>query len=343
MPIKSDERAVFPEKNPPERTRSDGEKSFQKLRYTIAGPTPGEYYGAGLFNLGEYSIENTKMYARRFAKEFLEPHFRAWLSGSEEPHEIHISLEGHSRGAVAAGQAVKKIHGWISAYAEANPQLKPYLDRIKFDLRLYDPVPWAVTDWHLKSCKLRNILNLNTTVVCSMAQNHTDFLFPLQHVKGARKLILTTQDHFMDFPRKDVTQTESFADGKDHRLGYYDPETGEMYRGSGLSEMPDGIYISDEKNRVVRITSYSQLTRLFGSVYGAESPQRIRGKYIHHMVRDWFVEHDLEMSFPDKRTREAETIRNELQPGPQSGPRPVRPRSIRSGEDLTGGEGRDEN
>lgn len=35
------------------------------------------------------------------------------------------------------------------------------------------------------------------------AQNHTDMIFPLQHIKGAKKLILTTQDHMMDFPYKD--------------------------------------------------------------------------------------------------------------------------------------------
>lgn len=289
----------------------DNNQSFQKLRYTIAGPWPGNFWGAGLFNLGEYSIENTRAYAKRFAREFLEPHFRAWLSGDEEPHDLRLSLEGHSRGAVAAGQAIKLIHQWAAAYAEEHPELKPLLKKhLKYDLRLYDPVPGMITDLHLKSCNLRDIPNLNATVICSMAQNHTDMLFPLQHIKGAKKLILTTQDHMMDFPYKDESQSEAFGDGKDHRLGYYDAETGEMYRGSGLGELPDGVYISDEKNRLVRITSYSQLTKLFKSIYQDESPQRIRGKYIHHMVRDWFVENNLEMSFPDRQTREKETLKN---------------------------------
>lgn len=291
-------------------------QNIQKLKYSLAGPSPDWSFLSGLFNLGSYSIESTRAKARDFAKQFLEPRFTAWLNGKENPEDIkdiYIGLMGHSRGAVAAGQAVKKIHEWIQEYANAHPEFRKLgLDKkIHYDLRLLDPVPGAITDLHLGSCNLRNIPNVNTTVICSMAQNHVDFVFPLQQIKGAKRIILTTTDHSIDQNIPDTSQETSFGDGKRHAGAYYDAETGEMYRGSGMGQMPEGIYISDEKHNLVRLTSYSQVSRLFNSVYGKESPQRIRAINIHKMVRDWFVENQLEMSFPDEKTRSMERTKNQ--------------------------------
>ncbi|MCR4724766.1 MAG: hypothetical protein K5772_04995 [Clostridia bacterium] len=56
----------------------DGSSSVKK-RYAIAGPTPDFPILLGIPNLGEYSVENSREYARRFAEDFLTPRFEsAW-------------------------------------------------------------------------------------------------------------------------------------------------------------------------------------------------------------------------------------------------------------------------
>ncbi|MBR0441037.1 MAG: hypothetical protein IJK25_03765, partial [Firmicutes bacterium] len=119
-------------------------------------------------------------------------------------------------------------------------------------------------------------------------------------------------DHMVDTNRVDASQMNILGDGKKHALGYYDAETGEMHRGSGLGELPDGIYVSDENHNLIRITSYSQVNDLFGTVYDKTSPQHVRCRRINKMVRDWFIENELEMSFPDERTRKLEEVKDDL-------------------------------
>ena len=119
-------------------------------------------------------------------------------------------------------------------------------------------------------------------------------------------------DHAFNTTLVDRTQQTTLGDRKKHAQGYYDAETGEMFRGSGLNELPDGIYIADEKMNLIRVTSYSQVKELFDTTYDKTSPQRIRARRIHKMVRDWFLENELEMSFPDEKTRTTEGIKNDM-------------------------------
>ena len=289
-----------------EYTDSQG-NTFEKKRYDIGGACPST---RGAINLGKNSIESLKSTTRDLTADFLKTHLDRWLAGTETPHDIHISLTGWSRGAVAAGQAAKKINAWLEAYKQKNQDIEKYLKHIKLDMVLRDPVPGFITNWHLSSCNLRNIPNLNTTVICTMAQEHFDMFFPLQQVKGAKKLILSVGEHKLDLEDVDKSQEEEAADGKQHQAGYFDAETGEVFRGSGLSELPDGVYISDDKRNLIRITSYSQIGKLMSSVYGKTSPQSSRATNIHKMVRDWFVENSLETGFADEKTRIAETANN---------------------------------
>ena len=291
-------------------------KTATKMRYAFAGPTP-DMPGIlrGLINLGEYSIENSRKYAKHYGAEFLGPRFDKWLSGKEEPKPIHIDISGHSRGAVSAGQAAKYIDEWVQSYIDAhpdNPKAKELKKYVHYDLRLYDPVPGMITNWHLGSCDLRKIPNVNCTVFCSLGIEAPDFAFPMQHVKGAKKVILTMTDHAINTNKVDVSQHNTFGDRKKHAQGYYDAETGEMHRGSGLNELPDGVYIADEKYNLIRVTSYSQVKELFDTTYDKTSPQRVRARRIHKMVRDWFIENELEMSFPDEQTRMTEGIKNDM-------------------------------
>ena len=149
---------------------------------------------------------------------------------------------------------------------------------------------------------------MNATVHCSMAQEHGDFLYSLQYIKGAKRIIIGTTEH-MNFKGTDSTQTLLNGDRAMHGEGYYDAETGEMFRGSGLSQMPDGVYIEDERRNLVRISSYSQLGKVIDAVYDGKWKQKTRVKNIHKMVRDWFITNKLEMSFPDEEARKEEGIR----------------------------------
>ncbi len=294
-----------------DRTTHVNDKEVKRIKYAIAGASPDWWKISGLFNLGEYSIESSRNHARDFAAKFIQPFLEKWKDKKEIPHDIHISLSGHSRGAVTAGEAIKKINEWVNQYTDAHPEMKEFKKYIKYDLRLEDPVAGAITNLRLSSCDLRNIPNLNTTVFCSLGQDHYDLLFPLQHVKGAKKIVLTTTDHMMNLTAEDSSQLDTVGDGKKHAGGYYDAETGEMFRSSGMSELPDGVYISDENRNLIRVSSYSQVGEIFKKLYENGSPQKSRLNNIHHMVRDWFIENSLEMSFPDEETRKRENERND--------------------------------
>lgn len=281
--------------------------TYDKRKYIIGGVTPGLF---GALNVGENSIENVKYYGRDFAENSLRPHFEKWISGEEFPHDIHISITGWSRGAVAAGQAIKKIDEWLKAYKKQNPVIQEYLDHVKIDALLKDPVPGAITNFHLSTCNLRNIPNLNTTVYCTMASDHYDLLYPFQHVKGAKKLIISAEEHELDFERVDASQKAQLEDGKEHQSGFYDAETGEFFRGTGMSQLQNGVFLCDDRHNLIRLSSYSQLGKLMNSIFDQGSPQRTRKANLHKMVRDWFVENTLEMGFADEETRAAETEKN---------------------------------
>ncbi|MCR5291599.1 MAG: hypothetical protein K6E28_01765 [Eubacterium sp.] len=289
------------------KTRSVTDKNgnvYTKTRFVIGGASPSL---GGAFNLGPNSIESVKYYGQEFAGNFLKEHFDKWINHEEAPHDLHISITGWSRGAVAAGQSVKKINEWIDDYKKKNPGIRNHLNHLKIDMFIKDPVPGAITNLHLSTCNLRNVPNLNATVYCTLANDHYDFIYPFQHFKGAKKIIISTEEHELDFSVVDKTQEKVKGDRKSHQNSFYDAETGELFRGSGMSELQDGVYITDENHNLIRLSSYSQLGKLSKSLFGDGEPQRTRKNNIHKMVRDWFVENNLEMSFPDEETRTLET------------------------------------
>lgn len=285
----------------------DGVKA-QKIRYNFAGVSPGVLWG--LPNFGDYSVQSSRDNARFYAEQFLEPRFKQWLDdikNGRTPKPVHIELSGHSRGAVTAGVAAVAIDKWVTKYISQHPGMESFKKYINYDLILRDPVPGLGTSAVIGDCDLRGIPNVNCTVLCSMGIQTPQFLFPMQHVRGSKKIILNMEDHQMEIAGTDNTQKEIAGNNNSgHMVGYFDSETGEMHRGSGLSELPDGVYVADEKYRLVRVTSYSQLLTLHDTVFKNSSPQSVRIRRIHKMVRDWFCENELDMSFPDERTHKAE-------------------------------------
>ncbi|MCR5624218.1 MAG: hypothetical protein K6G11_03135 [Lachnospiraceae bacterium] len=276
-------------------------KKVTKTRYTIAGPTPGSFQG--LFNLGDYSIENTMGYTKQFASKYLEGIFDKWAVNQENPHPININVTGHSRGAVSSGYGVKEINKWLEKYKNDHPDRAQYVDQVKFNLIMRDPVPGFLTNIHKSYNDLRNVKNLNTTLMCSMLQEHYDWIFPLQNVRGAKKIIISTTGHGMDLSGSDYSQREVVNDGLSHQNGFYDAESGEYYRGSGLAELNDGVYICDEKQNIVRLTSISQLNKIIDAVHEEKSVQYTRVKNIQKMVNNWFLDNELTMSYKSEAER----------------------------------------
>ena len=278
-------------------------KNAEKIRYTFGGPN--------YINIGEYSVQNSRDNAAALAEEFLERKFNEWRNGTD-PKPIHISLSGHSRGAVTAGQAAIKIHEWIMDYIKKHPGSENFKNFVNYDLILRDPVPGFGTNRTIGDCDLRKIPNVNCTVICSLGIQAPDDICPLQHIRGSKKVILNMEDHLMDIDQTDNTQMGVTGNTKEgHMVSYFDSETGEMHRGSGLSELPDGVYVADEKYRLIRVTSYSQVKELYDSAFDHTKSQKIRTRRIHKMVRDWFCENDLQMSFTDEEARKAEEAKNE--------------------------------
>ena len=150
-----------------------------------------------------------------------------------------------------AGESIKLIAKWLKSYTgkniDNNPDKNAYAEKVKYDLVLRDPVPGFITKLFHKKNDLRKVPNLNATVFCSMTQEHWDFTFPLQNVRGAKRLIIGTMGHNMDLAQIDHSQVNQTKDANPHRAGFYDAETGEMFRGSGINQMPDGVYIAEEK------------------------------------------------------------------------------------------------
>ena len=280
-----------------------GDKTFTKKRYTISGPDVVN----GLINIGKHSIENNVEYVRDFAKSHIKTLFEKWARGEEEPHDIQINITGHSRGAVASAESVIYINDWMKDYAKQHPECEKYLSHVKFDLLQRDPVPGFGTSIRFGSRDLRDIPNLNATMFCTMGQEWPDIAFLPENVRGAKRIVIGTTEHGMDLSRIDLSQINQKDDGLSHQAGFYNAENGEYYRGSGIAEMPEGVYIADDRNNVVRITSYSQMGKLVSAVHeGAEKDMQTgRVGIIHEMVRDWFVDNTLSISYQSETERYA--------------------------------------
>ncbi|MBR1598484.1 MAG: hypothetical protein IJ661_06240 [Lachnospiraceae bacterium] len=276
-----------------------GDKTFTKKRYTISGPP--------FINFGKHSIESNRVYVRDFAKSHIKPLFEKWARGEEEPHDIQINITGHSRGAVASVESAIYINDWMKDYAKKHPECEKFMSRVKFDVLQRDPVPGIGTKLRFGYRDIRDIPNLNATMFCSMAQEHNDMIFPLENVRGAKRIVIGTTEHGMDLSRIDLSQMNRKDDGLSHQAGFYNAENGEYYRGSGIAEIPEGVYIADDRNNVVRITSYSQVGKLVSAVHEGASwgIQTGRVGVIHEMVRDWFVDNTLSISYQSETERYA--------------------------------------
>lgn len=274
-------------------------KQKNKTRISLAGPL----LLRGAMNKGTYSIKNLREYMKTMGVDYLQNIFRNWDStDGEDPHQISILIRGHSRGGVAASEGAMMIKAWLwDNYPE-------YEGFVKFELLQMDPVPGfgsrhgineevnhkgneAITEDGDKMLPLGD--SQETTVVYSLRTNHGIGFAP-QAVKGAKRIILMAAKHDVGLDQIDKSHLAG-TNGEEagqHRNGYTDASTGEVYRGQALAELGEGIYIADEQNNLIRLNSYADAKKIVAAVMtDQKTTQEHRKEIIDRVLQSWFGEH----------------------------------------------------
>lgn len=272
------------------RKKVDGNKT----RISMAGPISL----GGARNAGDYSIENLRQYMQTMAQEYLTNVFSSWAS-EEDYHDISIIIKGHSRGAVASAEGAMMIKHWVH---ENFPWFEKY---VKFELTQYDPVAGFGSNWgankefdHTQNETITDGENkmralgdsAETTVMYSMHTDHTLFFDP-QAVAGAKRVILTPFKHGVglgDIDDTKVKEKDGEREQQQHRPGYTDAKTGNVYRGSGINELPEGVYIVDEQNTLIRFETYEDAEKVVNAVLKGTWFQGTRHETVLSMAKTWF-------------------------------------------------------
>lgn len=321
----------------------------QRTRYSMPGPLGTiAGMAKGSRNSGEYSIKNLGDYILAAGQDYLTKKFEEWkkiegdaqevLRGTDHPDmdmkerfaradeirkkvkPVSIMLKGHSRGGVAVSHGAMQLKYWIH---ENYPQYEKY---VNFDMIQMDPVAGYGSDHgakrninlveetrpkikeELEERKMRPLgSSANTTVVYSLHTDHSHFFSP-QVVDGAKRIILTTTKHSVNLDTIDESAKE-YDNNKAHRQGYMDLENGEVYRNSGLSELPEGVYIADENNRLIKIPSVEVGRKIIGEVLSKASGQEGRHRRIDEVMDHWFKAHPMEKTKDHEAARERTSVK----------------------------------
>ncbi|MEG0178737.1 MAG: hypothetical protein RR654_04220, partial [Oscillospiraceae bacterium] len=262
-------------------------------RYTMAGP--------GALNVGDYSIENLREHVLFVSSEYLTGVFSKWTSEAD-CKDVHIILKGHSRGAVGAVEGAMRIKAWVH---DEYPDYEKY---VKFDLTQYDPVPGFMSDKGLKAKvnlagndeitedgkKMRELGgSVESTVIYSLHANESfpyrNFFDP-QAVMGAGRIIITPFNHSAGLDTVDFSKTGKNGERTDNALrkGYTDAQTGDVFTGSSINAMAEGVYVMDEQNALVRFENIEQVSSFITTATKDANKQKARYKTILRMAENWF-------------------------------------------------------
>lgn len=316
--------------------KEDKENGSGKVRYTMPGPLSM----GGVRDAGEYSIDHLSEYILDGGKDYLTSVFEQYdrleketLAAFRDTGDVKkadeirkqikptvISLKGHSRGGVAVSLGAMKLKYWIH---QNYSQFEKY---VNFEMVQYDPVPGYFSDKgvkhrvnlnekdpeKLKELEKQGMMPLGdkaeTTVVYSLHTDHSVFFSP-QSVQGAKRILMVPTAHSVNL---DAVDKQKDADGKEskYRSGYTDAKTGEHYRGSGLNELPEGVYVADEKMRLVRLPDSKTAKKVVDDVVKDTSSQKSRHGRLRRLWDEWF-------SRAPKKTKEKVNV-EELMGRPRS-------------------------
>ncbi len=259
-----------------ERTLDDGKKLE---RYNLSGPH-------GL-DAGDFTVSDIRNYVFHLGADYLKKAFTdsGW-SGANPPPMLNINIQGHSRGGVAVSLGIKDLMQWIEG---SYPQFK---DRIKINMLLLDPVPGA-DNFTGDKVDLREFSDqVNATTICSMYTEHNVLQFTPQEVRGQARIILGNEKHSVRMDSADASQKDANGEIKVHKMAYFDSKTGEAYRGSGLAELPKGVFMQDENGILVRMRSYAQARQIHRTVRAGNKSELARANVIDTMLKNWFIDNE---------------------------------------------------
>lgn len=302
-----------------EKSTEDGE-TITKKRITMAGPLGGSWVGDGLMNAGDYSIENLREYMLSMGQSYLEPIIQHWYqlkrqadqeadNGSREGydsymakiHPVTILLKGHSRGGVAMSHGAMMIKYWLH---DKYPEFEKY---VKFETIHYDPVAGFLSNWNAKQeadisdkseADMKKMLEehkmmplgdeAESTVVYSLHTQHKVFFAP-QILKGTKRMILTPFTHDVGLDIVDTSQEKA------HRGAYTDAKSGEVYRNSGINSLDEGVYIADENQVLVKVTSAQQARSILEPILEKVGKLQFRRRNrIYEAIEAWFAAHPVQ-------------------------------------------------
>lgn len=295
-----------------ERTRGEGYDKCIKRKISI----PGVH---GALNRGDFSIENSRTYIRLMGAEYLTPIFKSWkeqIRGGKsisDLKDVHVIMQGHSRGAVTVTLGAMSIRGWIG---ENYPE---FLSKVKFDLIAHEPVPGTGSDSLYKhEVDLKHKIGGDTTDQLKEIQYHGNSMLPLEDcgnttvfyallskkgwgvselfrpmkLKGAQRIILTTTGHESVLQTVDETQYKDKNGNKStkekaHNCAMTDASTGEVYRSSGINDLPPGVYFLDELGALVKMENAEQVMSLMDKL-NIEKKELNRAGRIKEVVHSYF-------------------------------------------------------
>ena len=254
-------------------------------RLTLSGP--------GMLDRGTYKIENTKDYVIAMAKTYIDMH----LVDGELKHDVVINLQGHSRGGVSAGKAAHILSEWLNS-----PECTAFSQHVTINLIQRDPVPGADSmrkEDHEKLDLRRkkdgsyyHDPHLNVTSIASIHSEHSTLLFTPQEVRGQQRIVVMGEKHGVGLDQGDGTQKDIRGETKWHEMAGIDAATMQAYRGSGYSELGNGVWLMDEDNVLVRMRSYGEAMDVLRKVTAKTSGQVPRHEIVAKMIKNWFIDNE---------------------------------------------------
>lgn len=275
------------------KKESVNDQNATKTRFFLKGPNS--------LNLGKYSEDNLEEYILKLGKSTLKSKFDHWdLLGDDELERVkpvNIIIQGHSRSAVASGLGAMRIKRWI---ADRYPR---FLSKVRFELIQHDPVAGGPENYGYNEKIDHSPENeelakrdprymslgseANTTVVYSMHTNYPEAFTP-QKVLNPKRIILTMADHAVN-----LGQTDNSQEGSVTRVTYLAEKQGkiEAFRSSGLGELDDGIYMTDDQYNLIRIRSMEEYDAIAKQLLSGTILQGSRHDVVRDAVRAWFERH----------------------------------------------------
>ena len=264
------------------KVKKMGSEDKRIERFNISGPLAMK----GLIDGGDYSINNIAKYVSGLGQDYIKN-----VVSSEEwqakPTPINLNIQGHSRGGVGSTIGVKRILDWTK---EHHPEAMEFL---KINFIQYDPVPGPDSFAQEKlMADLRQYSdNLNTTTITSTYVDHAAFFTPMQ-VRGQKRIIIQANNHSVGLADMDITQKDAKGDQKLHRKALIDPKTKQAYRGSGMNEMDNAVFMQDANGTLVRMRSYGEAHNIIKMSRKGALLQRSRAAVLYKMIKNWFIDNE---------------------------------------------------